>query len=201
VAYIGRAKRRAPFIKALCENKVGMKGTYQHRIFFVYFDLFTIEDGGVRVKEKLYPWCDLKAFREVPQQGVAFLILKNKKRLIQSRRFRRKGSALTLTFMGKNETYENFRSFIWAKILENEKSPEYKRLQIMHDKLVSQIEDTTDESKIVSLVSDYKVCVSQLNHLNQQELTKMGSKSKKMILQTALLMIVVLGSIIWASIA
>lgn len=71
-----------------------MKGTYQHRIFFVYFDFFTIEDDGVRVKEKLYPWCDLKALREAPQQGLAFLILKNKKRLIQSRRFEGKGLLL-----------------------------------------------------------------------------------------------------------
>lgn len=66
--------------------------------------------------------------------------------------------------------------------------------------MVRKIEDTTDESKIVSLVGDYKVCVSQLNHLDRQELTKMGSKSKKMILQTPLFMIVVFGSIIWTSI-
>ena len=187
--------------KALCENKVGMKGTYQHRFCFVYLDLFTIEEDGIRIKEKLYPWCDLEGFRVAPRQEWAFLIFKNKKRAFHTRRFRKKGAALTLTFLGKNETYENFRSFIWAKIRENEKSPEYKRLQRMHDKLVRQIEDTTDESKIVGLVRDYKVCASQLNHLDQQELTKMGSKSKKMIWQTALLMMVVLGSIIWASIA
>lgn len=176
-----------------------MNGTYQHRIFFIYLDLFTVDEDGIWIKNQFYPWCELKSLQQ--SKELAVLKFYKKTKLIQTRRFRKKGERLTLSFWGKNETFEKFRSFIWSKIRENERGPEYRRLQTVRDELVKRIELTTDERKLGNLVRDYKVCVSQLNNLDRKELENIQKNSHRIKLQTLIVIMTVVGTVIWAMIA
>lgn len=174
-----------------------MKGTYQHRIFFIYIDLFTVDENGIWIKKEFYPWSELKALQLA--SNVAILEISNKKKIIQARRFRKKDSPLTLTFFGENETFKLFSTFITLKIHENERGQEYKRLQDRLEDLIKVIDKTTEENKLPALMREYQFCLSKLNDLNQLELEKIRKKRQKSNLHTVIAFVIFVGVLVFTA--
>ncbi|WLQ15787.1 hypothetical protein O5O45_07660 [Hahella aquimaris] len=157
-----------------------MEGVFQYRLFFFYFDLFTLDKSGMWCKGKYYRWEEVKDLRE--RDGTAVLTFSDgKSRMFQYQRFKQKNRKLTLTFFGRNETYEQFQRFIFEKIRENNEHPDLKRLRKLVASISERIESSNSERELLALRRDFKVTVSQLASLERREFLKNMEKCRTSI--------------------
>lgn len=120
-----------------------------------------MDAGGICSKNKYYRWDEIERFTLNKRSALAYIKFSDGKgRFIFTQRFRLKGKPLTLTLLGKNETFIQFHTLIRKKISENELDPDYKRFRGECNDLKRAIDQATTDAERRDLSKRW----AKLNH-------------------------------------
>ena len=120
-----------------------------------------MDTGGICSKNKYYKWEEIERFTLSKKSALAYIKFSDGKgRFISTQRFRLKGKPLTLTLLGKNETFNQFHTFIRKKISENNLNPDYKRVRDECHGIKTAIDQAKTDEERKELLKRW----SKLNH-------------------------------------